>query len=130
MKQKRIKVRFNLGRGKNYMKWRIQYPSGQVSYYEPYHFQLIMNGCQAKNYKTTASKIFNGQNKTVCAWILCDDIEVCPFPEEPTTDIRLKYNPRVNPFWVLDNPTTNTQTNADNIKLDRIVTYNKSLFTY
>ena len=28
----RIKVRFNLGRGANFMKWKVQYPNGEVQY--------------------------------------------------------------------------------------------------
>jgi len=45
---KRTKVRFYLGRGKNYMKWRIQYPNGDILYIAPDECQLQLIGCQAK----------------------------------------------------------------------------------
>lgn len=38
---KRIKVRFHLGKGKNFMKWRIQYPNGDVQYIIPTESQHI-----------------------------------------------------------------------------------------
>lgn len=38
---KRIKVRFNLGRGVNYMKWKIQYPD-KIKYYDPEKYHLIL----------------------------------------------------------------------------------------
>ena len=63
---KRIKVRFNLGRGPNYLKWKVSYPNGEVMYYYPTGVQLTMKGCTLKNSKSTAQKIFRGEsNKTV-----------------------------------------------------------------
>ena len=53
----KIKVRFNLGRGKNYMKWKVQYPSGNVEYFNPSDVQLILKNCQLKNNRKTAEKI-------------------------------------------------------------------------
>ena len=68
---KKIKVRFNLGKGKNYMKWKLQFPT-HSEYYSPSEYNLAMFGCTLKNSKTTAKKIHDGAHKTVCAWILCD----------------------------------------------------------
>lgn len=103
---KKIKVRFNLGRGPNYMKWKIQYPTGESLYYHPTGVQLVLRGCVLKNSKSTAEKIFRGEsNKTVCAWILCDDIDVITsgFTQHDSDpgNIRLSYNPRKNPYWVI-----------------------------
>ena len=108
---KRIKVRFNLGRGKNFMKWKVQYPNGAVEYYAPSEVQLIMKGCQLRNHKGVAQKIFDGGNKTVCAWVLCNDIEIVnmsttnyikTFMQFDTFCDRIKYNPRVQPNWLLN----------------------------
>jgi hypothetical protein len=102
---KKIKVRFNLGRGENYMKWKIEYPSGQVSYYSPTSIQLILKGCTLKNGRKTAIKIFNGENKSVCAWVLCEDIQVCYGSLKSFDDMelnRLKYNPKKLPFWTMN----------------------------
>ena len=101
---KRIKVRFNLGRGKNYMKWKVQYPNGVVEYHSPSEVQLIMYNCQLRNHKKTAEKIFNGGEKVVCAWVLCNDIEIITEDFKPYDLLsrKLKYNPRVKPNWLLE----------------------------
>jgi hypothetical protein len=107
----RIKVRFNLGRGANYMKWKVQYPNGVVEYRNPSETQLILNGCQLRNHKGVAKKIFDGGNKTVCAWVLCDEIEIITltttnylklFTQFDLMFDRIKYNPRVKPNWIFN----------------------------
>lgn len=107
----RIKVRFNLGRGANYMKWKVQYPNGLVEYHNPSETQLILKGCQLRNHKGVAKKIFDGANKTVCAWVLCDEIEIIiltttnylkSFLKLDLMFDRIKYNPRVQPNWLLN----------------------------
>lgn len=124
---KRIKVRFNLSRGKNYMKWKVQYPSGEVEYCSPTDTQLLLKGCELKNNKKTAEKIFRGEHKTVCAWILCDDIEI-RFGSFGRYDINpenlsLSYNPRVKPFWVL-----NKMVPADGFKFNEIASVDYKLY--
>jgi len=124
---KSIKVRFNLGRGPNYMKWKIQYPSGEVEYCSPDSTQLVMSGCTLKNNRRTAEKIMSGQHKTVCAWILCDSIDVRFDKFEPyerySMCVRLKYNPRVKPNWMYDD-----RIDADNLKFIEIGTVGGKLF--
>lgn len=112
MKQAKIKVRFNLGKGKNYMKWKVQC-GNQSDYYNPKEYNLFLYNCQLKNHKKTAEKINQGANKSVCAWILCDKIMLVPMwgmPQGlnmlgqncalPEANTRLTYNPRVQPNWV------------------------------
>ena len=102
---KSIKVRFNLGRGKNYLKWKIQYTDGRIEYHSPTEVQLIMGGCKLKNHKKVAEKIYGGGEKVVCAWVLCDSIEVKTngfIPYDTLSVNRVRYNPRVTPNWVLD----------------------------
>lgn len=120
--QKKIKVRFNLGRGKNYMKWKIESSSG-VEYHYPAEVQLIMKGCQLKNNRKTAEKIFNGMNKDVCAWVLCDSIEIRHdnFTKVWVKD-KLSYNPRKNPYWVFNG------FEADNEKFAKIVTIDYGMY--
>lgn len=124
---KRIKVRFNLARGTNYMKWKIQYPTGTIQYVSPTSTQLIMKGCTLKNSKKTAQKIFNGEHKTVCAWVLCDSIDVKydgfeAYDTYPMC-VGLKYNPRIKPNWVYDD-----RIDADNLKFIEIGTVDYKLF--
>jgi len=118
----KIKVRFNLGRGKNYMKWKIQSKSG-VEYHYPADVQLIMKGCQLKNNRKTAEKIFNGENKDVCAWVLCDSIDI-KFDnfEKVWVKDKLSYNPRKQPHWVWNG------WDVDNKRIDEIITIDYGMY--
>lgn len=118
---KRIKVRFHLGKGKNFMKWRVQYPNGDVQYILPNESQLHLIGCQVKNGKKTSQKIFEGANKTVCAWILCDEVRIRDMVYG-VNDSPLKYNPRVTPNWDLNGQ------NVDGNSFDFIYSINNKLF--
>ena len=120
------KVRFNLGRGKNYMKWKITYPSGAVRYYEPDAVTLYMFSCRLRNQKGAAKKIFDGANKTVCAWIECQDLEISKDvrPNHREHHEPIMYNPRKQPYWTFKGD------NADGMKFDTINTIGRKLYDY
>jgi len=103
MTNKRYKVRFNLGRGENYMKWKVVDPKGVTSYYFPTGVQLRMTGCTLKNNKAAAKRIYRGEsNKVVCAWVLCEKLDLVTEEfVQPATN-RLKFNPRTAPNWQLE----------------------------
>jgi hypothetical protein len=97
------KVRFNLSRGENFMKWKVMYNDGRVKYYHPAEVQLVLRKCTLKNSKATAIKIFTGvTTKVVCAWVLCQELEIFTGNFKSETTSQLKYNPRLLPFWNLD----------------------------
>ena len=98
---KSIKVRFNLGRGKNFMKWKVTYPD-RVEYHNPNDVQLVMTDCVFKNHKGVAQKIFNGGEKVVCAWVLCKDIVIRSTDFIKDESRRVRYNPRVQLNWLFD----------------------------
>ncbi len=98
---KNYKVRFNLGRGKNYLKWKVTSPNGKVNYYEPNDVCLHMENCKLVNQQGTAQKIFDGANKTVCAWIECEVLTIFE-PLLIAKGTKISYNPRVQPNWVCD----------------------------
>lgn len=124
---KSIKVRFNLSRGQNYMKWKITYPTGAVQYCDPKATQLVMSRCIVKNHRKTAEKIMNGQHKTVCAWVLCESIQVkFSLFEDVYDNPRLKYNPRVEPNWVFDGNLG--PVNVDGCPFSEIVSDGSKLF--
>jgi hypothetical protein len=124
---KSIKVRFNLGAGVNYMKWKIDIPGQPARYVSPEAVQLRMTGCTVKNQKSTASKIHQGANKSVCAWILCNEISILTDLDAPSiTQLKnfeqLSYNPRVQPNWLCGG------NNVDGESYDNIVSMGKTLF--
>ncbi len=117
-----IKVRFHLARGKNYMKWQIK-DGIKTEYYEPDLFNLIMNNCQLHNKPNIAKKIFNGENKTVCAWISCQSVNIVDRKEISSQKESISYNPRIAPHWRCDNGN-----NIDNKIFKTIVSVGHKLF--
>jgi hypothetical protein len=116
---KKAKVRFNLGRGKNYMKWKIEHSEGVV-YLSPDEFNLKMTNARLRNRRSTANKIKDGANKSVCSWILCDECDVTKlqhFGEQ------VRYNPRINPFWMDEN-----ENNIDGASYDVLYTNERKIY--
>jgi hypothetical protein len=82
------------------MKWKIAYPDGSIEYIDPNKSDLTLKKCRLKNNPKTANKILLGANKSVCAWILCDDVIIKDkLPEDLEEVQRLRYNPRVAANW-------------------------------
>ena len=128
MSKQRIKVRFNLSRGENYMKWKVTYPDKRVEFFSPTEVQLVMNKCHLKNHRKVAQKIFDGGEKVVCAWVLCEEIKVLTHGFNQTDlnpDAKLvKYNPRVKPNWVMGD------TVVDDVKFNRIESVDFGLYAF
>jgi len=121
----KVKVRFNLGKGKNYMKWKIQSSSG-VEYHSACDVQLIITNGILRSNRKAAEKIFNGDEKNICAWVLCDSVKILHkyfTPYDKLGYIKIKYNPRKNPFWDING------CNVDNTQYSEIVSLDYSLFT-
>ena len=119
---KKIKVRFNLGAGKNYMKWKVTDKDGNNVYYDPEQVQLVMEGCVFKNNKKIAQKIFDGSHKMVCSWISCDNIKIMSEISDIDTTRQVKYNPRIQPNWVLDGNI------IDDCEYSLLSTHNKNVY--
>ena len=98
---RKYRLRFNLGRGENYMKWAINGKS-ENSYVDPEEYNIVMTNCKLHNRKKTAQKICEGAHKTVCAWIQAEQIKLRePFVTTiiPEGSVELLYNPRTAPHW-------------------------------
>jgi len=118
------KVRFHLAKGENYMKWQItgdaspNKPSGKPFYCDPSTVCIQMINAKLVNHVATATKIKCGANKTVCAWVECENLVIYRDDTAggranmnyinkifPNTHMKLSYNPRVAPNWVGHNGT-------------------------
>ena len=121
---KRYRVRFHLAKGENFMKWQVfDKLNNTQEYHDPDTRSIIMRDCLLGNHPTTAKKIFDGENKTVCAWVSCNELTVVD--SVPTIDrlTHYKYNPRKNPHWYTD-----STDNADNMKFNVMVTSNRAVY--
>lgn len=121
---KRYKVRFHLAKGENFMKWQVfDLKNNTKNYYDPDTRSIIMRDCLLGNHAETAKKIFNGDNKTVCAWVACEEVRVVDSVPSLGRLTQYKYNPRKNPHWHTDR-----RTNADNLKFDVMVTHKRQVY--
>lgn len=122
-----FKCRFHLGKGKNFMHWRIEnMNTGEVKFYEPSKVTFTFTNAFLRNQKGAATKIHNGANKTVCAWIECETVEAKELAENslnPLIDKRITYNPKVSPNWFLEGD------NVDGMTFEKIVTIDNKVFT-
>ena len=121
---KSFKVRFNLGRGKNFMKWKVQYPDGKIEYHSPLDAQLLMHECILKNHRKVAQRIYNGGEKVVCAWVLCKSITIKTedFIQADLNGDRVRYNPRVTPHWTLNDSV------VDGMSVDKLASVDYGLY--
>jgi hypothetical protein len=106
------------------MKWQVfDKLHGTKDYYDPDTRSIIMRDCFLGNHATTAKKIFNGDNKTVCAWVACNEVRVVDSVPTIGKLTHYKYNPRKNPHWHTD-----TLNNADNLKFNMMVTNKRKVY--
>ena len=120
------KVRFHLAKGKNYLKWQIKDEEGKVIYYTPEEVVIKMINCKLINKGSTAEKIFAGDNKSVCAWIECEDYEVYPSNQYRSTTMKhkLRFNPKILPFWHVPDREYH---NLDNCFIKEMETFGRSV---
>lgn len=95
------RLRFNLGRGPWYKMWQIKYDdSDRVDYYNPDIFTFIIKNGTLNNKRKVAEKIYNGANKTVCAFISFNEGDFSDLNSINLAECtRIYYNPRICPHW-------------------------------
>jgi hypothetical protein len=96
---KMFKIRFHLGAGENFGKWQIKKPDGTVEYVDPEMHDILMWKGTLKNRKATAQKILDGAHKAVCAWIECEDYNICQNMSMPNYWGEIKFNPKKCNHW-------------------------------
>ena len=116
----KYQVRFNLGKGNNFMKWKVSDSDGNSKYYNPDEVCLQMKECKLVNHKNTANKIYNGSNKSVCAWIECSEIKIDSVILRSSSK-KICYNPKIVPNWTLDG------NNVDKEKFKELFTVSNSV---
>ena len=123
---KRYRVRLHLAKGENFMKWQVfDKQNNTKDYFDPDLKCILMRGCVLGNQPATAQRIYDGENKTVCAWVACDEVAVVD--KIPLSSIskltHYKFNPKKNPHWFTD-----THDNRDGLKFDTMITQNRAVY--
>jgi hypothetical protein len=129
------KLRYHLAKGKNFQKWQLKNTeTKQVEYFNTDEFYIIIDNAKLKNQKSTALKIYNGMNKTVCGWIEFNNYILYKNKLNINTRklSRLYYNPRHLPFWTnyINTGNIKTSNNFDNSVFENIVINNKSIWAF
>lgn len=122
---KKYRVRFHLGRGKNYQKWQVTDRVKKTKrYFDPSTESLTLINCTLGNQPSVARKIFEGENKTVCAWVDCENVITGGDTSSSAAVMtQYKYNPKKNPHWFTDD-----NANVDKTDHDVMVTLNRSVY--
>jgi hypothetical protein len=122
MRRDTERVRFHLGRGENYMHWQVKDCLGNVYYLDPDKWYLTMEACKLKNVGTAAIKIYEGSNKTVCAWVECESVFATKRPPHDRFNTEVSFNPRTLPYWICEGE------NVDNEKYVTVRSAGRKLF--
>lgn len=118
------KVRFHLGKGVNFMKWRIENTvTKKVQFIDPKQHSLKLIDCRLRNQKSTALKIHQGANKSVCAWVDCNDFIIESPNSSYINNWQLTFNPKVAPHWQC-----REFKNKDNETFDELFTYSNKIY--
>lgn len=118
-----FKIRFNLGRGENFKKWKIVTPNKNVLYVNPNEVILCLEEATLKNIPSISTNIFNGANKRICAWIECEKMNI--FSTMYLNDLQLSevsYNPRICPNWLKNGE------NVDSNSFAKLITFKNKVY--
>ena len=117
----KIRLRYHLGRGENYKKWQIRNRDGSVEYIHPDDMVVAISNARLHNRRKVADKIYQGENKTVCAWIDCEILSKGTELWIHDEWSKIYYNPRETPYWTLFGEQGKIgATNLDNKMLDYV----------
>lgn len=117
----KAKVRFHLARGVNYQRWQVK-QGDSTEYYDPDDVILQMKNATLRNQRKTAERICDGANKSVCAWVECDEVTVTRANPETAPAVKdfAHYNPKRRPYWH-----NAAREDLDNTKYNRLATYGR-----
>ena len=119
------KVRFHLGRGENYLHWKVENPkTKEVIFYNPDEYQITMYNCKLTNSPSTSMKIFTGQaDKSPIAWVVCEKYKTTKKIDPVDSDERLTFNPRTAPNWF-----DSDGDNVDNFVFEKLITFGRGVY--
>ena len=118
-----MKVRYHLQRGPNYKQWQFRH-NDTVWYHDPAYRPIVIKNCRLKNNRRTAERIYNGENKSVCAWVNFDSMELLEPGKKIEGMTKVNDNPKEAPFWRVNGQ------NADGCRFEELVLTGDGVFLY
>ena len=112
---RRYRIRFHLQNGPHFMHWQVRdNVSGEVVFLPPETHTIHAESCKLRNRPRAATKIFDGANKSVCAWVDAERIHITDLGEHGYPAKReavarqldfdqVRFNPKTAPNWVDNN---------------------------
>ena len=105
-------IRRHLGKGKHFGHFQIREAISDakqgevVGYVNPDTHSLIMANCLLHNKVNQSTKIFEGEHKKPCAWIVTDDLQIVSKDDAMVNyefDAEsVSFNPKVDPSWIVN----------------------------
>ena len=125
-----VRLRFHLARGEHYMHWQLRRGESRPTYWSP-SANFKLKDVTLYNRRNVAEKIYNGENKTVCAWLsISGSIKISTVPTDTDGLHQISYNPRVSPFWTYKDIVNEKSEliNLDMQKFDEAIINGKEIF--
>lgn len=116
----KYKLKFHLGKGKNYQKWQLR-SENTVDYYDPNLVNLVLFDCYLSNQINAAKKIHAGGNRQPIAYIWFNNFEISQNLEHLNLDQPIYYNPKIVPYW-----RSHQGNNIDKTYYQHIITVNRT----
>lgn len=108
------------------MHWQItNIETGEKSYTDPAKFNLLCHGVELVNSTKTAQWIKANNLKQVCAWLLCEAVELKPSAALVGLNSEACYNPMKCDHWHLRN---DHSANLDGLQCHKMITHGRNVF--
>ena len=129
-KKYKYKVRLHLAQGKHFNMFQVkQIDNDKITYYDPSKVNLLLGDCRLVNDQGIANRIYNGKTKSVCAWVLCNDVSFHTGEQDEDDEYQeIHYNPRVSPHWSTYSESGDKQTIIDSNTYSHIVSIGRQLY--
>ena len=131
-KKYKFKVRLHLAQGKHFNMFQVkQIDNDKIKYYDPSKVNLLLGDCRLVNDQEIANRIYNGKTKSVCAWVLCNDVtewDIGDIEQFNDNYTKIHYNPRVSPHWSTYSESGDKHTIIDSNTYSHIVSIGRQLY--
>lgn len=120
---KNKRLRFHLARGEHYMHWQLKNARrGKPVYFNPEDTNFLLEDVKLYNRRYAAQKIYEGANKSVCAWLaIKGSIKVHVSEFDTSGMVEISYNPKEVPFWTYKTRVPGLEVDLDLKEFNKVI---------